>query len=167
MFGRSHLLTPEKSPSMETVSVGREFDASENRVRSVLGDVTALFETAGFDVERDDDHLQLSKRVAVTQFELTVKLDEEEPAALAYDQVSGPFEEMATRYRVDSNATASHLAIETSFEPPAVGFGSFLNGAAVKRQRRAELDAVASLLESDDEPSERVTDGRTIGAGGD
>lgn len=135
---------------METIAVDREYDAPEHSVRSVLGDVTEFFEAAGFGVARTDDRLKLSKRVAVTQFELHVRLQEAESTTLAYEQVSGPFEAMTTDYQVDASSNGSRLTIETSFEPPATGVGSFLNRAAVKRQRRAELDAVASLLETND-----------------
>lgn len=152
---------------METVSVDREYDAPERSVRLVLGDVTEFFDAAGFDVARTDDRLELSKRVAVTQVELHVKLHETETAALAYEQVSGPFEAMATRYHVDSSSTGSCLTIETSFDPPTTGFGTFLDGAVVKRQRRAELDAVASLLETNDEPSGQNSETPPIGTGGD
>lgn len=152
---------------METISVDREYDAPEHRVRSLLGDVTEFFDAAGFDVARTDDRLKLSKRVAVTQFELHVKLHETGSAALAYEQVSGPFEAMVTRYHVDSSSTGSCLTIETSFEPPATGFGAFINGTVVKRQRRTELDAVASLLETNGEASGQKTDSRPVGTGED
>lgn len=152
---------------MKTVSVEREFDAPEHRVQSVLEDVTGLFEAAGFDVDRDGDHLELSKRIALLQFELTVRLREDEPAALAYEQSTGPFESMTTQYHVDPIAGGSRLTVETSFAPPASGFGSFLNEPAVERQRRAELDAVASLLESSVESSERANETRAVGTGGD
>lgn len=151
---------------METASVDREYAAPENRVRSVLGDVTDFFDAAGFDVERDGDRLELTKRVAVAQFELTVELRDEESAVLAYEQVSGPFETMVTRYYVDATADGCRLTIETSFDPPASGFGSFLNGAAIKRQRQAELDAVTSLLESADEAPESAEDHRAVGTEG-
>jgi hypothetical protein len=148
---------------METVSVDREYDAPEHRVRSVLEDVTGFLDAAGFDVARTDDRLNLSKRVAVAQFELHVKLHETESTALAYEQVSGPFEMMATRYHVDSSSTGSYLTIETSFKPPATGFGSFLNRAVVKRQRQAELDAVSSLLEAGGEAPGQNTDSLPVG----
>lgn len=156
-----------KPSDMETISVEREYDAPDHRVRSVLGDVTEFFEAAGFDVARTDDRLELSKRVAVAQFELHVKLHETESTALAYEQVSGPFEMMAARYHVDSSSTGSRLTIETSFEPPATGFGSFINRAVVKRQRRAELDAVASLLEMSGEDQVYEPDSPSVGTEGD
>lgn len=152
---------------METIAVDREYDTPEQRVRSVLGDVTGFFDAVGFDVERTDDRLRLSKRVAVAQIELHVELRETESAALAYEQISGPFEAMRTYYHVDASSTGSRLTIETSFEPPSTGFGSFLNGAAVKRQRRAELDTVASLLAVNGDGSEAKTDSRPVGTGGD
>ncbi|QLD85683.1 hypothetical protein HWV23_08075 [Natronomonas halophila] len=151
---------------METASVDREYAASESRIRSILDNVTVFLDAAGFDVERDGDRLELTKRVAVAQFELDVELREEESAALAYEQVSGPFDAMVTRYYVDATASGSRLTIETSFDPPTSGFGSFLNSAAIRRQRRAELDAVTSLLEATDGPSNPAEDRPAVETGG-
>jgi hypothetical protein len=151
---------------MDTASVDREYAAPESRVHSVLEDVTEFLEAAGFDVERDGDRLELMKRVAVATFELTVELREEESAALAYEQVSGPFEAMVTRYYVDASPAGSRLTIETSFDPPSTGFGSFLNGAAIKRQRRTELGAVTVLLEPGDDTSTVAENHRAVGTEG-
>lgn len=144
---------------METVSVDRTFDADPDRVRSTLADVTPLFEAAGFAVQRDGERLELSKRVAMARIELLVELRDDASAALAYEQVDGPFESMAASYVVEPAAPGSRLAIETSFEPPANGVGSFLNRAAVRRQRRAELDAVASLVAAEADGSPGDADG--------
>lgn len=134
---------------METVSVTRTFDAEPDRIRSVFNDVTTYFDAAGFEVERDDNRLELTKHVAVMQIELNVQLCDDQTAALAYEQIAGPFEAMTARYVVDQEPTGSSLTIETSFDPPSTGFGTFLNGAAVNRQRQAELDTVASLIKDD------------------
>lgn len=152
---------------MERIAVTRDYDASEHRVRSVLGDVTEFLDAAGFDVARTDDRLELSKRVAAARFELHIELHEAESAALAYEQISGPFESMTTRYHVDSSATGSRLTTKTSFEPPSTGFGSFLTEAVVESQRRAELDAVASLLETSGADSGTESDRSPVGTGGD
>jgi hypothetical protein len=152
---------------METVAVDREFDTAGDRVRSVLGDVMGLFEAAEFDVERTGDRLTLTRRVALAEIELTVRLCEDEAAALAYEQLSGPFEAMETRYFVDSTPTGSHLTIETSFEGPAIGFGSFLNGTVIERRRRAKLDTIASLLDTADGMSQCVAEDSEVEAGGD
>lgn len=69
---------------METISVDREYDAPEHRLRSVFDDVTTFFDAAGFDVARTHDRLELSKQVAVTQFELYVKLRETTSPASRY-----------------------------------------------------------------------------------
>jgi hypothetical protein len=152
---------------METISVDREYGAPERRVRSVLENVTEFFDAAGFEVDCTDNGFELSKRVAVTQFELHVNLYESESATLAYEQISGPFEEMMTHYHVKSSLNGSCLNIETSFDPPTTGFGAFLNRAVVKRQRQAELDAVASLLEAQTEPSIQKSNSHPIETGGD
>lgn len=152
---------------MATISVDREYDTPENRVRAVFGDVTGFFDAAGFDVERTGDRLTLSKRVAVVQLDLHVTLRETESAVLAYEQRSGPFDSMSTRYHVDASSTGSHLTIETTFDPPATGFGSFINGAVVERQRRTELDAVESLLETNGDASGQETDSLPVESGGD
>lgn len=146
---------------METVTVQRQFDAAESRIRAVLEDPPKFFAAAGFDVEREGNHLTLTKRVAVTQFELEVRVLDES-AALAYEQVSGPFETMTTRYVVESESPGSRLRIETAFEAPAAGVGSFLNGAVIKHQRGAELDAVTSLLTDENGPGHRPDGTRPV-----
>ncbi|MFB6201999.1 MAG: SRPBCC family protein [Halorhabdus sp.] len=152
--------------NMEHVEVDTEFAASVDRVRSVLGDAPAFFETAGFDVEREADQFHLSKQVALARMTLEVRLREDDTAALAYNQVAGPFESMQTRYLVEPAPSGSRLTIETAFEPPTSGFGSFLNGAVVRRQRRAEFGAVESLLASDGTQADSRNEDRVTGTGG-
>lgn len=152
---------------MEQIAVDREFDASAERLRSLLSDVTGVFEAAGFDVARDGDRLALKKQVAMAQFELDVRLDEDDSVALSYEQVSGPFAAMEARYAIETVGDGSRLTIETSFEPPATGVGAFLNAAAVRRQRRRELDTVESLVEGDVDPSGSETDARSASTRGD
>lgn len=131
---------------METATVERTYDVPPGELEAAVADVEGFYDAAGFDVDRDGDRLELGKRLAVARFELDVRLLEGDDAALAYEQVDGPFAEMRTRYLVEPAGDESRLRIETSFEPPASGFGSFVNGALVERQRRTELDAVADLL---------------------
>lgn len=151
---------------MEAVSVSRAFDVPPTRVREALHDVEAVFEAAGFDVSRDGDDLHLSKRVAVKRVELHVRLVDDD-AALAYEQVEGIFEAMRTQYVVDETVDGCSVTVETEFEPPSSGFGTFVNGALVKRMRRTELADLESLVEGtaiDDRPTE---EGRTANAGSD
>jgi len=152
---------------METISVGRIFDAPADRIRSTLGDPTAFFDAAGFEVERDGDLLKLRKRATVMQVELTIRLRDDETATLAYEQTSGPFEAMATRYRVDQVSAGSRLTIETSFEPPTTSLGATLGTAMIERQRRTELDTVGSLLEVTAEPVDGATKNRAVETRGD
>jgi hypothetical protein len=150
---------------MTTVTVDREFDAPPQRVRSVFGDAAAYFDAVGFDVERDGDRLELTKRVALATVTLDVTLRSTEEVALAYEQVAGPFETMTAEYAVDTAATGSTLRIETSFDSPAVGIGAFLNRATVRRQRRAELDVVGGLLAPAGESSTTSSRVDTVGVG--
>lgn len=153
---------------MERIAVDEEFDATADRVRSILADETGFFEAAGFDAVRDADRLTLKKIVAMAHVTLAVKLrEDDDSAALSYEQVSGPFEAMEARYVVESVADGSRLTIETSFEPSTSGLGTFLNGAAVRRQRRRELGTIESLLESGVSPSNSGNDSRGVSAGGD
>lgn len=152
---------------METITVGRTFDAPTDRVRSTLGNVTAFFDAAGFEVNDDGDLFELRKQATVMRVELDVRLRSDEPAALAYEQVSGPFEAMVTRYRVHPMSAGSRLTIETSFEPPTAGVGATLGTAMVKRQRRIELDAVESLLERGTDTADGAIESRAVGTGGD
>jgi hypothetical protein len=150
---------------METVSVTRDFDAGTHHVRSILENVTAFFEAAGFEVTRADDRLELTKQVALMQVELDLRLRDDESGVLAYEQIAGPFETMRTLYQVNPASTGSTLTIETSFEPPSTGFGTFLDDAVIKQQRRAELDAVTSLLQSHDGSPDRANENPTIEGG--
>lgn len=131
---------------METVAVQREYDVAANGLKRLVTDVESFYDAAGFEVERHGDRLELTKRLAVARFELEVALIDDADAALAYEQLDGPFGDMETRYLVEDVDDGSRLTIETSFEPPASGFGTFLNGALIKRQRGSELDAVDDLL---------------------
>lgn len=130
---------------METVSVQRTYDVDEAALCRAITDVEAFYDAAGFSVERDGDRLSLVKRLAVATFELEVRLVEAE-AALAYEQVDGPFAAMETRYRVERVADGSRLTVETRFEPPTSGFGTFINGALIRRQRKSELEAAETVL---------------------
>jgi len=152
---------------METISVGRIFDAPADQIRSTLGDTTAFFDTAGFEVERDGDLFELRKRATVMQIELTIRLREDGAATLAYEQTSGPFEAMATRYRVDPVSAGSRLTIETSFEPPTTSLGASLGTAMIERQRQRELDAVDSLLGETAGSVYGATRNRAVKKGGD
>lgn len=131
---------------METASVEREFEVAPTVVEDVLDDVTTFYDAAGFEVDRDGERLELVKRLAIARFELDVELVDDEDAALAYEQVDGPFAAMRTRYLVDETDDGSRLTIETNFEAPTSGFGTFINGALIKRQRGTELDAMEELL---------------------
>lgn len=152
---------------MKTVTVDREFDASPQRVRSLFGDAAAYFEAVGFDVERHDDYLELTRRAALATVTLDVTVCSEGETPLAYEQASGPFEAMTADYSVAPSAAGCTLRIETSFDSPAVGLGALLNSATVRRQRRTELDVVEELLESPGESPTTDFRGDTIGVGGD
>jgi hypothetical protein len=134
---------------MDAASVQREFEVEPAVLADVLADVTTFYETAGFAVERDGQRLELVKRLAIARFELVVELREDEEAALAYEQIDGPFATMRTRYLVEETDAGSRLTIETTFEAPASGFGSFINGALIERQRGTELDAMAERIDED------------------
>lgn len=131
---------------MDTATVEREFEVAPEILEGVVTDVTTFYDAAGFEVERDGDRLELVKRLAIARFELDVELVEDDGAALAYEQVDGPFADMRTRYLVDATEGGSRLTIETNFEAPSSGFGTFINGALIKRQRGTELDAAEELV---------------------
>lgn len=140
---------------MESVSVTREYEASADAVRRMVRNPDAFFRGVGFDVDRcGDDVLALAKRVAIKRVELRIRLVDDD-ATLAYEQLDGPFEEMRARYRVAATDDGCRVTAETEFEPPSSGFGTFVNEHVVERQRRGELDNLATLVE---EPS-RAADG--------
>lgn len=135
---------------MDTVSVERTFDAPPSRVRDLLGDKSSFFSAVGFDVEQHGDTLTLRRTVAIKQIELTIRLLDED-VALGYEQIDGPFEQMETRYAVDEHADGSTLSVETAFESPTVGMGTFINEGVVEKFRQQELSTVDSILSDDSE----------------
>ena len=130
---------------METVTVERTYDVGAETLSAAIADVEAFYDAAGFEVAREGDHLELVKRLAVARFELDVRLRDDD-AALSYEMVDGPFDAMETRYLVDGVDGGSRLSIETTFDAPSSGFGTFINGALIKRQRKGELDAAETVL---------------------
>jgi len=130
---------------METVTVGRTYDVGAETLSAAIADVETFYDAAGFEVSREGTHLELVKRLAVARFELEVRLRDDD-AALSYEMVDGPFDAMETRYLVDGGDGESRLTIETTFDAPSSGFGTFINGALIKRQRKSELDAAETML---------------------
>lgn len=161
MFASIYSPVRFQSERMETVSVTREFDTSASVVRETIRDADAFFRGVGFDVRRDGDVLTLAKQVAIKRVELTVRLRDDD-AALAYEQVEGIFEEMRTRYVVTDADDGCRVTVETTFEPPTSGLGTFVNETVVRRLRRTELAELGTLVEGRSptaEPTVEVAEG--------
>lgn len=134
---------------METVTVSREIATSKNVVEDAIRDIEAFMRAAKFDeVTVDGDVVQIANHVGLLTIELTLELVDDPDAALVYEQLDGIFEEMETRYVVESADSGTTVAATTRFAVGASFVGPVLDATVVKRQRRVELNAQMDYLES-------------------
>jgi hypothetical protein len=133
---------------MQTVSLSREFDAEPADVRALVEDVEAFTKAGGFDeVIVDGTRIKLTNGVGIATMELTLEIETNADAALAYRQVEGIFAEMETRYEIEETPTGSRLTGTTSFELDVGLVGGILDATVIKRQRRKEIDAQFDWVE--------------------
>lgn len=163
MFAAVYFSVQPQPEAMETVTVTREFDAPADIVQEVVRDADTFLRAVGFDVSRDGDVLTLARQVAIKRIELRVRLVDDD-AVLAYEQVEGIFEEMRTRYVVTGTDGGCSVTVETAFEPPTSGFGTFINDMAVKHLRRSELAELETVVEERSETIEQTTNDTGIDA---
>lgn len=135
---------------MQTVSLSRDLDATAESVEAALDDVAAFTKAGGFDeVEVEDNRMHLKNGVGIATMELTVEFFESDEAALAYRQVEGIFDEMETRYTVETTARGSQITGTTSFEVDMAVVGDLLDATVIKRQRRREIEGQFDWLEAE------------------
>lgn len=133
---------------MQTISLSRDYDTDPEDVRALVEDVKAFTEAGGFDeVDVDGTRIKLRNGVGIATMELTLEIDTEADAALAYRQEEGIFAEMETRYEVEQTATGSRLTGTTSFELDVGLVGDILDATVIKRQRRKEIEAQFDWVE--------------------
>ncbi|WP_254769015.1 SRPBCC family protein [Salinilacihabitans rarus] len=141
---------------MPTVTVSRTIDASPDAVRDGLADVESLLDGAGFDeVAVDGREVRVTKRLGPKTIRLTLDVDADAAAALAYDQREGVFDAMRTEYVVegadgdsgdDDDDERVEVTATTTFEGGP--FGAATGAASViRRQRGQELDSLAAAVE--------------------
>ena len=131
---------------MEEVSVSREVHTDPERIRTALDDLDAFMRAAGFDeVQVAGDTITVSRAIGLAELELTLAVVESD-ATLAYEQVEGIFDDMATTYRLDDDDGTVTLTATTQFELGGM-IGSALDATLIKRQRTKELEDQLAYLE--------------------
>lgn len=132
---------------METVAVSRTIGASPEAIRAVIRDVEPFMAAAGFDdVSVDGDRLCIENSVGLLTITLELRvLDTTD--VLAYEQLDGIFEEMVTRYRLETTADGTTVTATTEFALDAPLVGPILDATIITRQRRTELENQFDYLE--------------------
>ena len=134
---------------MATVTHSRTFDAPPADVRDRVRDVGAFMRASGFDaVAVDGQTIHLENQVGILTIEMTVRQIDRDDAVLAYEQVSGLFDEMVTSYAVEAVDEGTRVTAETSFSLGVAVVGDVLDGTVITRQRRRELEAQFDWLEA-------------------
>jgi len=132
---------------MESATVTRTVEAPPDAVRDVLGELEPFMRASGFDeVDIDGDRIEISKALGLLRISLTLRVYEEDGAALAYEQTDGLFESMVTTYELSEQDGLTEVTAQTEFALDAPG-GSILDGTVVRRQRRKELAAQLDFVE--------------------
>lgn len=133
---------------MQTVSLSRDFDHEADDVRALVEDVEAFTKAGGFDeVILDGTQIVLTNGVGIATMELTLEIETDTDAALAYRQVEGIFAEMETRYEVEEIPTGCRLTGTTSFALDMAVVGNILDSTVIKRQRRREIESQFDWVE--------------------
>lgn len=135
---------------MARVAVERVIDEDPERLQSAIADVGPFLRAAGFDaVTVDGGEVTIENHVGLLTIELACRLVDDPDALLAYEQVEGLFEEMRTRYAVESGPGGSVTVTgETTYALDAGFVGPLLDATVVGRQRRRELAAQFDYLEA-------------------
>lgn len=137
---------------MASVTRSRTVDAAPERVeRAITDDVEAFVAAADYDAVRiDGNRVELERTLGLATLSLTLQRVEDADAVLAFEQESGLFDEMTTRYDVEPAAGGTELSASTTFTLGGVT-GSVLDETVVRRQRTGELaaqfDYVADAVE--------------------
>lgn len=137
---------------MNSVTVSRHLDASPEAARDRIRDLEPFVRAGGFDeVLVDGDRIELTNRVGIATVELTLDLVDEPDAALAYRQREGIFEEMRTRYTVESRTGGEGCTVTgtTEFAVDVALVGDLLDATVIERQRRREIAAQFDWLEAE------------------
>ncbi|WP_135822826.1 SRPBCC family protein [Halostella litorea] len=132
---------------MQTVSVEATVGDPPEVVADRLHDLGPLMEAADFDeVHVDGDRVRVVNAVGLATLELTVEVFDSD-AELAYEQVDGIFESMATWYELEPTDDGTHVAVTTEFELGTALVGDLLDATVIARQRRSELEGQLEYLD--------------------
>ncbi|QFU84748.1 SRPBCC family protein [Natronorubrum aibiense] len=132
---------------METVSMSRRFNTDPNTLQALITDVEPFMYGAGFDrVDRTGSVLELENSVGLATITLELELVDEPDAVLAYEHREGIFDQMTTRYELDTYGNHTELTATTAFELEMALVGMILDATVIKRQRRKELAAQFDYL---------------------
>ena len=134
---------------MTRVTADRDLSASPETVRRLLErDHCELVRAAGFDtVESHGQTITFGRSLGFSTLELTVELDPDADAVVAFDAVDGIFESMRTEYHVAEATSGSRVTAWTTFTLGGA-LGAVLDGSLVAAQRRREFEAQFDYLES-------------------
>ena len=140
---------------MTRVTNSRQLDGSPSIVREVIVDDLAAFLAAGgYDsVEVDGDRIELANQIGFATLELTLQLDPDADAILAFEAVSGIFDRMRTEYTVTETDSGSEITAWTDFTLGGV-IGSALDETLITRQRNREFDQQFDYLAAELETRE-------------
>ena len=133
---------------MPRVRVERRFAAPPETVRSLIEqNQDGLLRASGFEsIERDDDRLEVSRRLGFATLSLTLEMDHDADAVVAFEAVDGIFERMRTEYTVEPAGSGTVVRAWTDFTLGGVA-GSALDAPLVSRQRRREFEKQFDFLE--------------------
>lgn len=135
---------------MTSVTASRTYASPPNTVREEIRDNLASFvDAGGFDsVEVEDGRMRMKRSLGFATIELTVRLDAEADAVLAFEAVEGIFERMRTEYHVHADDGGSRVTASTDFTLGGV-FGTVLDATLVSKQRKREFEEQFDYLEAE------------------
>lgn len=134
---------------MTRVRGSRTFAERPGDVRdAILHDLEAFVGAGGFDnVAMEGERIDLARRLGFATIELSVRLDSEADALLAFEAVEGIFDHMRTEYAVEETDSGTKVTARTDFTLGGI-FGKALDETLVATQRRREFEDQFDYLES-------------------
>ncbi|MFB6153833.1 MAG: SRPBCC family protein [Halodesulfurarchaeum sp.] len=133
---------------METVSRSRELPYPPDAVREVIhDDIAAFMRASDFDSVRvEGEQIEVSRSIGLATLSLSLSLRPDQDATLAYEQESGIFERMETRYTVSGTDEGARVVAKTDFTLGGV-LGSVLDATVIRAQRQSEFEGQFDYLE--------------------
>lgn len=134
---------------MTRVRGSRTFEKRPGDVRDAIeDDIEAFVGAGGFDTAAmEGERIDLARRLGFATIELSVNLDREADALLAFEAVEGIFDHMRTEYAIDETDAGTRVTAWTEFTLGGI-FGKALDETLVATQRRREFEDQFDYLES-------------------